>query len=108
MARCRPRRLAGRSSRVRRVPGRARAGLHHSPGSLGQGLATEVATALVGWHRQFADHVPLWAYVSPGNHACTRVLDKVGFRRPGAVECRGEVCPPFRLPAGAEPGASLG
>ncbi|MCB1300934.1 MAG: GNAT family N-acetyltransferase, partial [Tetrasphaera sp.] len=84
------------------------AGLHHSPGSLGQGLATEVATALVGWHRQFADHVPLWAYVSPGNHACTRVLDKVGFRRAGAVECGCEVCPPFRLPAGAEPGASLG
>ncbi|WP_460825002.1 GNAT family N-acetyltransferase [Nostocoides australiense] len=51
VARCRPRRLAGRSSRFAAFRGGRALGYTIRRDRWGQGLATEVATALVGWHR---------------------------------------------------------
>ncbi len=45
----------------------------------GQGLATEIAQALVAWHRAHAPGVALHAYVAVENAASRRVLAKVGF-----------------------------
>lgn len=49
----------------------------------GQGLATELAGALVDWHRSNPTaglSRSLCAYVEVGNGASARVLEKVGFR----------------------------
>lgn len=45
----------------------------------GHGLATEIAAALVRWHRRNAPGCPLYAYVAVENPASRRVLEKVGF-----------------------------
>jgi RimJ/RimL family protein N-acetyltransferase len=53
-----------------------------APGLWGLGLATEVAGALVGWHRAHPDsrpHAELCAYAFAENGASRRVLEKVGF-----------------------------
>ncbi len=49
----------------------------------GQGLATEIAAALVSWHRANAAAVPLYAYVAVDNPASRRVLVKTGFESIG-------------------------
>ncbi len=64
----------------------------------GQGLATEVAKALVGWHLAHAPAVGLRALVVVGNHASVRVLDKVGFREAGTVDYEGVLCWNFTYP----------
>ncbi len=64
----------------------------------GRGLATELAAALVTWHRRYAPGLTLWAYVSPENPASARVLEKAGFEPAGTVDHDGECCPLFRLP----------
>lgn len=93
-----------------RLVGRAGFGVHREGRELGytirrdlwrRGLATEVATALVTWHREHAATVQLWAFVSQGNPASARVLQKVGFERVGTVERVGEVCLLYRLPYAA-------
>jgi [ribosomal protein S5]-alanine N-acetyltransferase len=53
-----------------------------APGLWGLGLATEVAGALVGWHRAHPDpqlRAELCAYAFAENGASRRVLGKVGF-----------------------------
>lgn len=73
-------------------------GLHRELGYLlardlwGQGLATELARALVEWH--FAHPDPrlsrnLMAFAHVGNRASRRVLEKVGFTPDGEREWRG-------------------
>lgn len=62
----------------------------------GQGLATELATALVAWHCRYAAPLPLWGFASAANHASRRVLTKVGFLRQGNTEFYGETCPLYR------------
>jgi RimJ/RimL family protein N-acetyltransferase len=52
------------------------------PDSWGQGLATELALALVRWHIQNPDPKgppDLWAYAAAEHIASRRVLEKVGF-----------------------------
>lgn len=92
--------------------GRAGFGAHGDGRELGytirrdlwrRGLATEVAGALVTWHRAHAADIPLWAYVSQGNPASVRVLEKIGFERAGSIERAGEMCPLFRLPQATHP-----
>ncbi len=61
----------------------------------GQGLATEVAAALVGWHLAHAGAVPLRAIVAVGNHASVRVLEKVGFAEVGQEDVEGTTCLSF-------------
>ena len=58
----------------------------------GQGLATELATALVQWHRTHAADPELWAYAVAENTPSRRVLEKTGFHlveiKPyGGVDC---------------------
>jgi RimJ/RimL family protein N-acetyltransferase len=58
----------------------------------GQGLATELASALVQWHRTHVADPELWAYAVAENTASRRVLEKTGFRlveiKPhGGVDC---------------------
>jgi RimJ/RimL family protein N-acetyltransferase len=53
-----------------------------APEQWGQGLATELAQALVRWHHArpetgIASELPAWAF--PENGASRRVLEKVGF-----------------------------
>ncbi|MGL4174536.1 MAG: GNAT family N-acetyltransferase [Dermatophilaceae bacterium] len=67
-----------------------------------QGLATELARALVSWHREHAADMPLRAYVSQRNPASSRVLVKVGFEPVGTVERRGDVHVLHRLVDGHE------
>ncbi|MGL5818819.1 MAG: GNAT family N-acetyltransferase, partial [Phycicoccus sp.] len=90
-----------------RLVGRAGFGIHDKGRELGytvrrdrwgQGLATELARALVCWHREHAGHVPLRAYVSQHNPASARVLEKVGFEPVGTVERRADVHLLYRLP----------
>lgn len=53
-----------------------------TPGLWGLGLATEVAGALVGWHRAHPDprlRAELCAYAFAENGTSRRVLEKVGF-----------------------------
>lgn len=64
----------------------------------GQGLATEVAMAVVDWHREHAVDVTLWAHVATENTASCRVLTKVGFVHHGTVDHYGMPCHLFRLP----------
>lgn len=64
----------------------------------GQGLATEIAAALVAWHRIHAPDVPLWGYVAVGNPASSRVLEKSGLVTVGTDHHNGMACQLFRLP----------
>jgi len=64
----------------------------------GQGLATEVAEALVRWHRDHAPEVPLHAYAAVGNAASQRILTKIGFQPVGVRDHHGEACHLYRLP----------
>ncbi len=64
----------------------------------GQGLATEIAQALVDWHRQHAPRARLRALVQVGNDASVAVLRKVGFEEIG-IEAFGEsLCLAFLHP----------
>ena len=58
----------------------------------GRGLATEIAAALVHWHRNNVDGVHLVAYVAVPNHASIRVLEKVGFVYARTEEHHGVTC----------------
>jgi RimJ/RimL family protein N-acetyltransferase len=62
----------------------------------GRGLATEIAGALVTWHRANAPAVPLRAYVAVDNAASHRVLAKVGFEQVGHEDHDGMACAVFR------------
>lgn len=55
----------------------------------GQGLATEVAHALVGWHLSHTADVPLRGVVAVGNDASVRVLEKVGLHEVGQEDFEG-------------------
>jgi RimJ/RimL family protein N-acetyltransferase len=71
-----------------------------------RGLATEIAAALVDWHRSHAPAVPLWAHVATENPASRRVLEKAGFEHLADEGYKGLPCHVFRL---AEPhGPTLG
>ncbi len=61
----------------------------------GQGLATEVASALVTWHLAHALQEPLRAIVAIGNDASLRVLEKVGFDQIGQGHVEGTTCMTF-------------
>ncbi|WP_375481134.1 GNAT family N-acetyltransferase [uncultured Jatrophihabitans sp.] len=58
----------------------------------GQGLATEVARALVQWHQDTAPEVPLAAIAAVDNVASQRVLDKAGFTPSGTITHNGMAC----------------
>jgi ribosomal-protein-alanine N-acetyltransferase len=64
----------------------------------GQGLATEIAAALVDWHREHATAQTLCAYAATENTPSCRVLEKVGFVRAGTVDHHGIPCHLYRLP----------
>ena len=66
--------------------------------SWGQGLATEIAAALVDWHREHAVAQTLWAYAATENTPSCRVLDKVGFVHASTVDHHGMPCHLYRLP----------
>lgn len=71
-----------------------------APEAWGRGFATEVATEVLAWARQYLPHVPVFAVVRPGNAASIRVLEKVGLQQqPGTVELQDEPALVFR-PAG--------
>jgi RimJ/RimL family protein N-acetyltransferase len=61
------------------------------PAQWGRGLATELARALVRWHRQHPDGLEptLAAYVCADNAASRRVLEKSGFVLAGPGEREG-------------------
>jgi [ribosomal protein S5]-alanine N-acetyltransferase len=63
----------------------------------GEGRATEIASALVRWHRRQAPVHRLGAYVAVENTASVRVLEKVGFVREGPAEHHGLACHRYRL-----------
>ena len=67
----------------------------------GQGLATEVAEALVGWHLTHAPTVPLRALVVIGNDPSVRVLEKVGFSEVDQESSGGTMCRAFVYPSTA-------
>lgn len=60
----------------------------------GQGLATEIAAALVRWHLANATAIALYAYVAVDNPASRRVLDKIGFESIGRED---HCCVPCEL-----------
>ncbi len=67
----------------------------------GRGLATEVAAALVEWHRDHAGGTPgprLWAYAATANMPSRRVLEKVGFSAAVDVVHHGVPCALYLLP----------
>lgn len=68
----------------------------------GQGLATELARALVDWHRQHParelSSSDLCAHVEVGNRASVRVLEKVQFELVDRRVYAGVDCDYFRLP----------
>ncbi len=64
----------------------------------GQGLATEIATGLVAWHRTHEPRIPLWALVAVGNNASSHVLHKAGFHRVGRESSHGVMCEVFQGP----------
>jgi ribosomal-protein-alanine N-acetyltransferase len=64
----------------------------------GQGLATEIANALVEWHWQHAPHARLRALVEVGNDASVAVLKKIGFELTGTESYEGILCQAFRHP----------
>lgn len=60
-----------------------------------QGLATEIAVALVRWNREHPDPAfdpVLLSHVAVENPASARVLEKVGFVRRGVVDHEGMPC----------------
>jgi len=60
------------------------------PSVWGNGLATEAATAVVGWATtQIPDH-PLIARVRPDNTASLRVAARIGLRRAEHLDSPGE------------------
>ena len=61
----------------------------------GQGLATEIASALVHWHWQHAAEAHLRALVEVGNDASVAVLRKVGFEQTGTETFGGSLCLAF-------------
>jgi RimJ/RimL family protein N-acetyltransferase len=61
-------------------------------------LATEVAAALVAWHRSNAADCPLYAYVAVDNPASRRVLEKLEFEFISREDYLGVPCELFRLP----------
>ncbi|HZC73694.1 MAG TPA: GNAT family N-acetyltransferase [Jatrophihabitans sp.] len=63
----------------------------------GNGLATEIAAALVTWHSVHAAGVPLYACVARENPASRRVLRKIGFETIGLVEHSGLPCELLRV-----------
>jgi ribosomal-protein-alanine N-acetyltransferase len=64
----------------------------------GQGLATEVAAGLVGWHRSNSD-AELWALAAIENIASRRVFEKVGFGYIGDADHNDTPCALYRLGA---------
>lgn len=64
----------------------------------GQGIATEVSSALVQWHLAHAPDARLRALVAVGNHASARVLEKVGFVESGTEDDDGVLCRVFTHP----------
>lgn len=66
----------------------------------GQGIATEVASALVEWHLAHAPDARLRALVVIGNDASARVLEKVGFHETGTEAYEGVLCWSFTYPTG--------
>ncbi len=64
----------------------------------GRGLASEIAEALVQWHRDHASTETLWAYAAIENAPSCRVLEKVGFRLHGDAQHGGMPCHLYRLP----------
>ena len=67
----------------------------------GQGLATEIAEALVEWHLDHAAGAQLHALVAVGNDASARVLEKVGFDEVGTKDYAGTRCRVFSRSAPA-------
>ncbi len=65
----------------------------------GQGMATEVAEALVGWHLSHAPAARLRALVMIGNDGSARVLRKVGFQERGLEDYGGIICRSFVHPS---------
>jgi ribosomal-protein-alanine N-acetyltransferase len=63
----------------------------------GRGLATEIAGALVQWHRAHASTETLLAYAAIENAPSRRVLEKVGFMPDGDVQRGGMPCHRYRL-----------
>jgi RimJ/RimL family protein N-acetyltransferase len=78
------------------------------PDHWNRGLATEIAQALVRWHREnlaFGQaSSSLCAYVEVGNQASVRVLEKVGFTFVDRRSYKGVTCDFFQC--GLWPGAS--
>lgn len=66
----------------------------------GQGIATEVASALVEWHLAHAPDARLRALVVIGNDASARVLEKIGFQVIGTEDYEGVLCWSFTYPTG--------
>jgi [ribosomal protein S5]-alanine N-acetyltransferase len=64
----------------------------------GRGLASEIAGALVQWHRDHASTETIWAYAAIENAASCRVLEKVGFRLDGEAQHGWMPCHLYRLP----------
>ena len=67
----------------------------------GQGLATEIAKALVTWHWQHAPEAGLRALVEVGNDASVTVLKKVGFVPAGTEAYDNTLCHVFVHPGPA-------
>lgn len=65
--------------------------------SWGRGLASEIARALVEWHRDHASAETLWAYAAIDNSPSCRVLEKVGFVLDRDAEHGGMPCHLYRL-----------
>jgi len=63
----------------------------------GQGLATEISSALVTWHLANAAEHPLYAHVAVANPASRRVVEKIGFELVGQEEYVGVHCDLFQL-----------
>jgi len=67
----------------------------------GQGMATEIAAALVTWHRVHTADCALYAYVAMDNPASRRVLQKIGFDYIGREDHSGVPCELFRMLPGS-------
>jgi len=68
----------------------------------GQGLASEIAQALVRWHREHNDTEPpmrLLAYAVQENLPSRRVLEKAGLVLTGCADHNGRECAVYELPA---------
>jgi RimJ/RimL family protein N-acetyltransferase len=64
----------------------------------GRGIASEIAEALVRWHRDHAPTETLWAYAAVENAPSCRVLEKVGFVLDSDADHSGMLCHLYRLP----------